>query len=138
MRHIPAPAVHRKRASSRFRGRRPPPPSMFPCSSSLLPPLPLLHLSEQHIQLLEALLPELPIPLQPRMHLDQRGGLQPARPALRVLTLGDEAGPLEDLEMLRDGWLAEGKRPCQFHNRGFSGGQAGQNCPSRRIGEGRE
>src|SRR3546814_8614249 len=59
-----------------------------------------LQLVEIVLQPVEALLPELPIALQPARGILQRRGIQPAGPPLRLAPATDEAGPLQHLQVL--------------------------------------
>src|SRR5262249_2767740 len=65
----------------------------------------------------------------------QRRGLQPAGTPLGVTAPGDEAGPLENLQVLRDGLEAHGERLGQLADRRVTGGQARQDRPPGAIGE---
>src|SRR5262245_12205171 len=94
-----------------------------------------LHLRQQRVEALVALLPVQPKVLQPRGDLLQGLWREPARAALLVATAGDEPGPLQDLEVLGDGGLAHLERGRQFGDRRVAGRQAGEDRAPGRIGE---
>ena len=65
---------------------------------------------QHRVQAPEVGLPEAAIALHPFGGFDERLAFEAPGPALGVLTAGDEAGALEDLEVLRDGGLAHLER----------------------------
>ena len=60
---------------------------------------------------------------------------EPGGPALPVATARDEPGPLEDLQVLRDGGLAHRERGRQLGDRCLSRRQPGEDRPPRRVRE---
>src|SRR5205085_5707106 len=74
-------------------------------AAAMFPLLPF-HLLEISVELVVAFLPERPVGLRPVGHV--LDGLRPQarRPTLRLPAAGDEAGPLQHLEVLRDRGLA--------------------------------
>src|SRR5206468_4922958 len=62
--------------------------------------LALLHqILQNHIQALEALVPEAPVLPHPLGRLTQAPDLEAARPPLRVAALGDQAGALQHFQV---------------------------------------
>src|SRR6201999_263159 len=66
-----------------------------------------LELREQCIQAFEICFPDLPESFDPGTRLRERPGFDPPRPALRVLSDGNERCPLENSQVFRDGGLAD-------------------------------
>jgi hypothetical protein len=54
---------------------------------------------------------------------------------LRIAISGNEAGPLEHLEVLRDRGLRHGKRLCELVHGGCARGQPGEDGAPCRIGK---
>src|SRR5215813_3819509 len=79
-----------------------------------------LHLVEQCVEVLVPPFPELTIVLKPLRHFGQRFGLQLPRSSLRIATARDQTGPLQHLEVLRNGRLAHLKRLSQLQNRSLA------------------
>src|SRR6266853_2253258 len=89
-------------------------------------------------ELVEALLPVAPVVLYPVGDVLERIRLEPARPPLRLAAALDQAGALEDLEVLGDGRKADVEGLGQFQDRGFTRGEAREDRAPRGIGEGGE
>src|SRR2546426_11955778 len=92
-----------------------------------------LQLAQMVFQAIEALLPELAVTLHPVGGFLETLRLEPAGPPLRVATARDEAGTLEDFEVLGDGWKRYVERLCQLRDRGLALREAGEDRPPRRI-----
>src|SRR5579863_7553735 len=101
----------------------------------LLLGLQLLQIGCQSIQ---ALFPEDAIFLQPIGGAFEGGGFEAARTELRVAAAGDEAGVLQDFEMLGDGGQAHVERFGEFCDRGLSGREAREDGAPRGVGKGGE
>lgn len=78
------------------------------------------------------------MPFDPLGGTDERLGLEPARPILSVPAASDETGPLEHLQMLRDGLHAHVERLGQLIHGRLPAGQPGQHRTAGRIGKGGE
>jgi len=65
-------------------------------------------------------------------------GLEAAWPALCVAAAGNQAGALEDLEVLGDGGLADGEGCGELGDGGLTGGEASEDGAPGGIGEGGE
>src|SRR5712691_3529784 len=89
-------------------------------------------------QLVETLLPVAPVVLDPFGDVPEWSRLEPAGPPLRLATALDQAGALEDLEVLGDGRKADVEGLGQFQNRSFARGEAREDRAPRGIGESRE
>src|SRR5215467_4622919 len=86
----------------------------------------------------EALVPEASVRLHPVRDLAQGSRLEPAEAPLRVRALRDQARPLENLEVLRDGRLRHLERLGQLPHGRLAVGQAGQDGAPGGVGESRE
>src|SRR5215472_534743 len=113
----PSGVARRTLASARFRNPRAFQPLILPHEASAISFLTardLLSFSffliQQDIQTLEALVPEVAITLHPASRFRERLGLEPAQPALRFAAFRNQAGALQDLEVLGDGGLAYRER----------------------------
>src|SRR6266566_212935 len=125
-RRTPYPAARRTRASSLPRGRSGWQSSWLRSASFGSPLLRLgFHVLEQRVHCLlllalqllqhrieacEVRLPDAAVALDPIGRLGERPRLEFAGPALRLAAAGDQAGSLEDLEMLRDRGLRHSER----------------------------
>src|SRR2546422_5470345 len=69
-----------------------------------------LELIEQRVEALVVPLPQPAVALQPLGGFPQALGLEAAGPPLRVAAARNQAGPLQDLQVLRDGGLAHRER----------------------------
>src|SRR5262249_1381517 len=98
----------------------------------------LLQVVEVLVQPCEALVPEATIVLGPLGHILERSRLEPSGAALRVAALADQAGALEHAEVLGDGGAAHRERLGELLDRGRALGEASEDRPARRIGEGGE
>src|SRR5215210_1266709 len=76
-----------------------------------------LQLAQEGVEPCVALLPVLAISHEPFGRAAQRFGLEMAEPSSRPSRTRDQAGRLEDLQMLRDGRLAQGERLRQLPHR---------------------
>jgi hypothetical protein len=90
------------------------------------------------LEAVEAVLPDRSVPVDPFDGAVERVVLQPAGPVLGFPPTTDQPGPLEDLLVFRDGLQALVERLGQFVDRRLAVGQAGQDRPTRRVGERRE
>src|SRR5262245_14987729 len=81
---------------------------------------------------------DIPIALDPVRSDPEGCDLQAAGPPLRVTAAGDQPGPLEHLEMFGDRLEADGERFSQLVHRGLAVGEARQDGPPRRVGQGGE
>src|SRR5438093_4451762 len=94
-----------------------------------------LQLSQVVFQAIEALLPELAVTLHPVGGFLETLRPEPARPPLRVATPRDEAGTLQHLQVLGDGWKRHVERLRELRDRGLALREAGEDRPPRRISE---
>src|SRR5580704_9097008 len=94
-----------------------------------------LHLLKQGVEALEVRGPNAAVSLKPFGGLRKRLGLQPARAALRVAAVRDEAGALEHFEVLRDGGLGHRERLSQFQDRSFARSKTRENGAASGVGE---
>jgi hypothetical protein len=65
----------------------------------------------------------------------QGGALEPRRPQLTAAPAGDQAGPLEHLQVLGDGLRTDRKRLGELVDRGLAAGQPREDRPPGRVGE---
>ncbi len=84
---------------------------------------------------IEALLPDDSIFFDPIGDLLERGGLEAAGAPLSFAAAGDEAGALEDFEVLGDGGHAHVEGGGEFGDGGFAGDEAGEDGAAGGIGE---
>src|SRR6266478_9385326 len=82
--------------------------SLLPSASRFF--LASLHHLEQGVEILEPGLPELPVAFQPSTGLGEGLGLEPAGAALRIAAARNQAGALQDFEVLGDGRLTHRER----------------------------
>src|SRR5580704_1159291 len=94
-----------------------------------------LHLLEQSVEALEVPGPNTAVSLKPCGGLRERLGLKPARAALRVAAVRNEAGALEHLEVLGDGRLGHPEGLGQFQDRSFARSKARENGPASGVGK---
>jgi len=76
-----------------------------------------------------------------RLHLDETLMEELVRINTHVdhfVALLDQAGAMQNLEMLRDAGEAHLERPGEFRDRGLAEGQAGENSAPGRVGQGGE
>src|SRR6266851_1238314 len=90
------------------------------------------------VETIEALIPELPIVLEPSACLLQRLRLKSAGAPLGLARARDQAGALEHLEMFRDGRQAHRKGRGQLANRALARRELREDRASGRISERRE
>jgi hypothetical protein len=90
------------------------------------------------VEAVEALLPVPPVSTDPVGDIPERFRIQPAWPPLGLPSLLDEAGALEHLQVLRDRGQAHIEGSGELRNGRLAVGEAGEDRPSLRIGEGRE
>src|SRR5258708_6635579 len=83
----------------------------------------------------EAVLPERAITLDPLRDTPKRSCLKPARPPLCLAAAADQAGPFENLEMLRDRGWADRERVGQLFHRGLAQCETRQNRAARWVRE---
>src|SRR4051812_6594823 len=86
-------------------------------------------------EIVQAAIPELAEGLDELGDVLHCSGRQPARAALRVAAMLDQAGGLEDLEMLRDGRLAEREGGGEFRHGSFAEREARQHRTASGIAE---
>jgi len=88
---------------------------------------------------IEVVEPQLPLPaerLQPVGRILDSGRDQPSGSPLRVAAAFDEARILQDLEVLRDGWLAEVEGCDELRHGGFAFREARQDRSPRWVRQG--
>src|SRR5687767_2962490 len=100
----------------------------------------LLRLQRAQIALqpVEPPLPEVAIVRHPVGHFLQRCWGDAAGPPLRFAALRDQTGPLEDLEVARDGGEADVERLGELIHRRLAGGETREDGAPRRVSEGGE
>src|SRR6266508_2666483 len=94
-----------------------------------------LQFAQVFVQAIEAVLPELAIPLDPVGGLLEALRLEPAGPPLRIAAARDEAGALEDFQVLRDGRKRHVEGPGQLGDGGLTFREPRQDRAPGRIGE---
>jgi hypothetical protein len=94
-----------------------------------------LQLREVVVHPIEAGFPDGPVLLGPRRHFRQRAGVQGARPVLGELPPGHQAGPLEDLDVLRDRGQRQVERRREFVDGRLSLREARQDRPPSPVGQ---
>src|SRR5215831_14734908 len=97
-----------------------------------------LQLLEVAVQPAEALLPMLPVELDPVGHALQRVRLQPAGAPLRLAAALDQPGALEHLQVLGHGGEAHIEGLGDLEHRGLARGEAREDRAPGRVGEGGE
>lgn len=75
---------------------------------------------------------------EPVVHREQALELKPRGAALTIACPADEAGPLQDLQMLGDGRLGQRRGLCKLHNPRLTRGQPLEDSPTGGIGKGGE
>src|SRR5262245_38492062 len=90
------------------------------------------------VQAVQALFPEAAIAFQPVVDAPECARLDPAGPPLRLATARDEAGALEDLQMLGDGGRADVEGLREFRYRRLTEREPRQDGAARGIGERRK
>ena len=75
------------------------------------------------------------IPLEPPAGLGERPAFDPPGPPLRVVADADQAGALEHLQVLRDGWLAHREWRGELSHRRLACREAGEDGAARRVGQ---
>ena len=75
---------------------------------------------------------------QPVVHGEQAFEVKPRRSALAVAGPADEAGALQDLEVLGDRRLGQRGGPGELDDAGLAGREPLEDCAAGRVGEGRE
>ena len=93
---------------------------------------------EKGVQAPEVALPKLAVALQPFGGSREGLGFEAAWAALCVAAAGNQAGALEDLEVLGDGGLAHGEGLGELGDGGLAGGEACEDGATGGIGEGGE
>jgi len=93
---------------------------------------------QKAVEPIEGGLPEFAVLFEPLTGFGEWGGGEAAGAALGVAVAGDEAGALEDFEVLGDGGLGHGEWLGQLVHRGFSQGEAGEDGAASGVGEGGE
>src|ERR687887_2878852 len=94
-----------------------------------------LDMAQVGVQAVEALLPELAVPLDPVVDVLERSRVEATGSPLRLATACDEARPLEHLEVLRDPRQGHVEGLGQLGDAGRSARQASQDGATSRIGE---
>jgi hypothetical protein len=64
---------------------------------------------QEGVEAVEVALPIFAVTLEPFAGIGERSGFETARSTLRVASTRDEASALQNFQMLRDGWLGNGK-----------------------------
>src|SRR4029450_10936071 len=94
--------------------------------------LEFLHIGVEPV---EALREKAAIVAQPSIGLGERCRVEAHRAELRLASARDEPCPLEHLEMLGHGGLAEVRRRHELIDGGLAGGESGQDRAASRIGQ---
>src|SRR5512133_3973548 len=92
-------------------------------------------LRQMAIQIVEPTFPELSERLDPVSDILHRARAQPSWSSLCIATALDEARVFENLEVLRDGRLAEPKRLIELVDTRFSLGEPSDDCAPRGIAQ---
>lgn len=92
-------------------------------------------LGEVTIESVESALPELAVARDPGGSFGQRRGLEAAATHPPVLLGLDEAGPLEDVDVLEDRRQRHGERPRELAHGGLGLREPDQDGPARRVGQ---
>src|SRR5215216_7465375 len=87
------------------------------------------------VEPVEALREKAAIVAQPSISLGERRRVEAHRAELRLAPARDEPCPLQHLEMLGDGGLAESSRRHELIDGGLAGGKSGKDRAARRIGQ---
>src|SRR5665213_252292 len=87
------------------------------------------------VEAVEALLPEPAVVVEPVEGALQLPGFQPRRTPLRIAAAGDEAGLLQNFEVLRNRRLADLEGFGKLFDRGLAGSEAGQDRAPGGVGE---
>jgi len=87
------------------------------------------------LELVEPLPPDLPVPLHPLDGAVQGLGLEATGAELGVAATRDQSGPLEHLQMPRDGLQADLERGGQLVHRGLAFGQTTEDGPTGGVGQ---
>src|SRR5438105_7285014 len=90
------------------------------------------------VETVETVFPKHAVALHPLRGLAQTVRLEPGRSPLGVAPARDQPGILEHFEVLRDRWKRHVERLRELRDRGFPGGETGEDRPPRRIGDRRE
>src|SRR5687767_13362446 len=98
----------------------------------------VLEVTEECVELLEALLPVRAVLADPLGDVAERLRAQAARPPLRLPSLLDQPGSLEHPQVLGDRRLAQVERRGELGDRCLAAGEAGQDGAPGWIGQGRE
>src|SRR3990172_915993 len=93
-----------------------------------------LHFPQVVVQAIEPGFPMPAVTFHPIGHVAEGLGLEPAGSPLGIAAPGDQPGPLEHLEVLRDGGETHRERLRQLGDRGLAPGEARQNRAPRGVG----
>src|SRR5947207_1946943 len=107
-------------------------------SAAAISPLLPLHLFQIPAELVVPLFPELPVGLRPVGDVLDRLRAEPARAPLGVPAPGDQSGPFQHLQVLRDRGLAHRERLRQLRHGRLALRQPLEDRSARRIRERRE
>ena len=97
-----------------------------------------MQLAEVVVQAIEALVPKLPIMLQPIGGILERTRGEPARSPLRLAAALDQTGALQHLEVLGDRGKAHRERLGELSDGNLARNETRQDSTPRGVGEGRE
>src|SRR5262249_8213151 len=95
----------------------------------------LLQLQQVMIELIEAPLPECPLPGHPAFRRFERPGYKLVSAHAPKLSRADQSASLENVEMLHEGRQRDIEGARQLADRSGPGGESAQHRPTRRIGE---
>src|SRR6516165_5949896 len=98
-------------------------------------PLRALQVAEIVVEAIKAVIPKMPVLLEPLGSVLERPGSNPAGPPLGLAAAPDQPGPLQHLQVLGDCWKAHCKGFGELADRGFAPGEACEDRAPRRIGE---
>src|SRR5438445_13333362 len=93
---------------------------------------------QQIFHAIETVFPQLAVVVEPAVDVAQRLELDTAEMFLGCPAAGHEARLFQYADMLGDSANGEREGLRQFGDRGFAVEQPGEDCPSRRVGEGGE
>jgi hypothetical protein len=88
------------------------------------------------VEMVETLVPDLPVGVDPRRCVLEWRSLEAAGAPLGVLASDHETSSLEDLQVLRDRLQRHGERLGQLADRRLALGQPSEDRPASGIGEG--
>jgi hypothetical protein len=90
------------------------------------------------VEAIEGLFPELAIALEPMGGILEGLDFEATGTPLGLPAAGDQAGVLEDFQVLGDCWESHLERPGEVVDRGFAAAEMGEDGTARGIGKGGE